>query len=401
MKLLVEAIGMEVSSADSAQGWVKGGIIHGDIVQPNHGFQPEESIESCMADIPKGKANTPTSKQVIHSFYFVRLRPYEDCMMKLEEAEEDRRRISRKSFRLSKELSRKQYLHLNRINQQSQALSLEDSQYEQVLRNKMRELKPPFHAALAKLHHPHNITTKMEENLCSSERELNCVMKRLSHCLQHKSDTSVKERQVLREMKLLERTREEVVAKSLKDKSDHEYSFGPEKAIQDQFAGLGLERAKKEHQTNKKRIREKMGLLEDERKFKEEKIRLLEKEYQTVKTQLKETHETVLELRKEYMTLNSYFFQGEESLSDVKKNAEKNHIATLKMLSHLQVEKFMAQWNSNKTFRQKYIRTSTLPSLESRELCSDGRLRNPDEKIMVSEAGGALEKASSTIHKNK
>ncbi|KAL5997677.1 hypothetical protein ACLOJK_008607 [Asimina triloba] len=49
---------MKVSSADSAYGRVKGGIIQGEIVQLKYGFQPEESIESYMANTVGNKKYT-------------------------------------------------------------------------------------------------------------------------------------------------------------------------------------------------------------------------------------------------------------------------------------------------------------------------------------------------------
>ncbi|KAL5997676.1 hypothetical protein ACLOJK_008606 [Asimina triloba] len=129
------------------------------------------------------------------------------------------------------------------------------------------------------------------ENLCSSEKELDGVMRRLSHCLQHNTNTSVKERQLLSEMNLLEGTREEVAAKSLKTKC--QYSFGSEKAIEDKLAGLGLGRARKQHQT----IKEKKWLFEYERKLKDKEIHRLEKEYQTLSNKITETHKTISPLR--------------------------------------------------------------------------------------------------------
>lgn len=47
-----------------------------------------------------------------------------------------------------------------------------------------------------------------------------------------------------------------------------------------------------------------------------------------------------------------------------------------------QFEKFMSLWSSTKSFRDDYEKR-ILPSLDSRQLSRDGRMRNPDEKPLV------------------
>lgn len=49
-----------------------------------------------------------------------------------------------------------------------------------------------------------------------------------------------------------------------------------------------------------------------------------------------------------------------------------------------QVEKAMSLWNSDKSFRDDYEKR-LLPSLDMRQLCRDGRMRNPDEKPLLEE----------------
>lgn len=64
-------------------------------------------------------------------------------------------------------------------------------------------------------------------------------------------------------------------------------------------------------------------------------------------------------------------------------------IKALEELSHAEVEKFMALWNSNKDFRDDYEKR-ILPALDRRQMSRDGRIRNPDEKPLVAvEASGA------------
>lgn len=55
-----------------------------------------------------------------------------------------------------------------------------------------------------------------------------------------------------------------------------------------------------------------------------------------------------------------------------------------------QVEKFMSQWSSNKEFRDDYEKR-ILSSLDARQLSRDGRMRNPDEKPILSVAPLSVE----------
>lgn len=57
-------------------------------------------------------------------------------------------------------------------------------------------------------------------------------------------------------------------------------------------------------------------------------------------------------------------------------------ITALGELSHSEVENFMALWSSDKALRDDYEKR-ILPSLDSRQLSRDGRMRNPDEKPLV------------------
>nr|GLL31136.1 Proton pump interactor 1 isoform 3 [Ipomoea trifida] len=50
--------------------------------------------------------------------------------------------------------------------------------------------------------------------------------------------------------------------------------------------------------------------------------------------------------------------------------------------SQVTVDKFVAQWSSNKSFRDDYEKR-ILQSLDMRHLSKDGRMRNPDEEPLV------------------
>ncbi|XP_052486432.1 proton pump-interactor 1-like [Gossypium raimondii] len=79
---------------------------------------------------------------------------------------------------------------------------------------------------------------------------------------------------------------------------------------------------------------------------------------------------------------NSHFYQSRTTVHNAKLLAAQKDIKALEELSIVEVEKFMALWNGNKAFRDDFEKR-ILPSLDSRLLSRDGRIRNPDEKPLV------------------
>lgn len=64
------------------------------------------------------------------------------------------------------------------------------------------------------------------------------------------------------------------------------------------------------------------------------------------------------------------------------------------------MEKFMSLWSSNKAFRDDYEKR-ILPSLDSRQLSRDGRIRNPDEKPLILEVvSPAVEPVAASVKVN-
>ncbi|PPD84812.1 hypothetical protein GOBAR_DD18255 [Gossypium barbadense] len=79
---------------------------------------------------------------------------------------------------------------------------------------------------------------------------------------------------------------------------------------------------------------------------------------------------------------NSHFYQSRTIVHNAKLLAAQKDIKALEELSIVEVEKVMALWNGNKAFRDDYEK-KILPSLDSRLLSRDGRIRNLDEKPLV------------------
>lgn len=142
---------------------------------------------------------------------------------------------------------------------QLKPLTAEDKRYRGMLDEKRKELEP-LHAALGKLRSANNVTRERGVGLFSSEEELNdhvslycsIVLFPASHAIpdfvyfgilkqiaslhyrmQHESIPLVEEKQLLREIKQLEGTREKVIANAAM-KAKIQDSLGQKEAIQGQ-----------------------------------------------------------------------------------------------------------------------------------------------------------------------
>ncbi|PON49687.1 LOW QUALITY PROTEIN: Proton pump-interactor, partial [Parasponia andersonii] len=72
---------------------------------------------------------------------------------------------------------------------------------------------------------------------------------------------------------------------------------------------------------------------------------------------------------------NACYYQNRLLLRKGTALASKKDVAALEKLSHIEVEKFMSQWNKSEAFRDDYKKRVS-PSLCG-QLSLDGRMRNP------------------------
>ncbi|KAF8391337.1 hypothetical protein HHK36_023641 [Tetracentron sinense] len=349
----------------------------------------------------------PAPKQ-IHYFYFVKFRSHEDPKLKskIELADKEIQKKNQARFQITGALKAKRvwqilsmmtafffYLviklcrgysaELDRAHVISQLkpLSLEDKQFRMIIDGKRKEMEP-LHQALGKLRSANNESRERGVGLCSTEEELNDLIKSLHYQMQHESNTLVEEKQLLREIKQFEGTREKVIANAVM-RARIQDSMGQREAIQDQvkLIGVDLDGVRKDQQA----IRSKIKHLEEELKAIDNGISLLQEELIDVNQKRDKAYNGLLELRKQRDEGNACYYQNRSLLNNARELAAKRDIAALEELSHTETEKFMSLWSSSKAFRDNYERR-ILPSLDNRQLSRDGRMRNPGEKPLVSEA---------------
>ncbi|KAK7272544.1 hypothetical protein RJT34_29205 [Clitoria ternatea] len=346
-----------------------------------HGDESAKVEGSDVSDVntaPKDAVEEWPAPKQIYSFYFVRCRPYDDPTIKSKIDQLDKE-ISKKNqarFQVTETLKAKRTERAELISQ-IKSLRGDSRQFQSIVDEKIKEIEP-LQQALGKLRNANNVG---RGGLCSSEEELNDVIYSLQYRIQHESIPLTEEKQLLREIKQLEGTREKVIANAAMRAKVQE-SMGQKEAIQDQVKLIGgdLDGVKKERQA----IRSKIKQIDEELKTIDKDIQTLQDELTAITQKREKAFESIQQLRKQRDEGNTYFYQSRTLLNKARDLAAKKDITALEELSQIEVEKFMALWNAEKAFRNDYEKR-ILPSLDMRQLSRDGRMRNPDEKPLLEE----------------
>ncbi|XP_031249768.1 proton pump-interactor 1-like [Pistacia vera] len=336
-----------------------------------------EDNNVSKANLPQDAVDEWPAAMQVHSFWLVRYRTYDDpkIKVKIDQADKEIQKRNKARSQILDELKIKRADRAELLTQ-LKVLKSEGRQVKSLMDEKKKELEP-LQQALGKLRPSNN--GGRSGGICSSEEELNDLIHSLQYHIQHESIPLSEEKQILREIKQLEGTREKVVANDAV-KAKIQESLGQKDVIQDQvkLMGVDLDGVKKERQA----LLSKITPLEGKVKALEEDIRALQEDLQTVTEMRDKAFASIQELRKKRDEGNANFYQSRQVLTKARELAVKKDVKALQEFSEAQVEKFMSLWNSNKAVRDDYEKR-ILPSLDSRQLSRDGRIRNPDEKPLV------------------
>uniref|UniRef100_A0A1D1Y7U6 Proton pump-interactor 1 n=1 Tax=Anthurium amnicola TaxID=1678845 RepID=A0A1D1Y7U6_9ARAE len=350
-----------------------------------------EANDAKNASFPKDAVDEWPAPKQIHTFYLVKYQSYEDPKLKakLEQVDKEIQKRSKERFQITEALKEKR-TERSLVISQLKPLTAEDKQYRVIIDGKRKEMEP-LQAALGKLRNANNAERGM--GLCSSEEELDNLIQSLHYRIQHESNTLAEEKLLLKDIKHLEGTREKVIAHAAM-KAKLQDSLGPKEAIQDQvkLIGVDLDGVRKEQQA----VRAKIRSLEDVLKAIDEDIGTLQEELASVTEKKDKAYEALNEHRKARDEGNASYYQNRALLNNARDLAAKKDIAALEELSCNEVEKFMSQWSGNKGFRDDYEKR-ILSSLDKRQLSRDGRMRNPDEKPIVSPVVASTESEVSLL----
>ncbi|KAK4782298.1 hypothetical protein SAY86_016400 [Trapa natans] len=365
--------------------------IEAEISNEKENGKPEEHIKSGAQEngSVKGELNKVSDanflkdavaewpEHTIHQFYFVRCRPLEDPKVKakMDQADKEIVRWSQARFQTIEKLKAKRS-ERGEIISQLKPLDVENKQFNIIVDGKRKEMEP-LQQALGKLRT--SGTVGRGGGLCSSEEELDEMILSLNYQIQHESISLAEEKQILREIKQLEGTRDKVIANATM-RTKLQDSLGQKETIQDQvkLMGVDLDGVRKDQQAIKSRIKN----LRDELERIDADINSLQEELSAVTEKKDKAYESMQELRKLRDDGNTLFYENRTLLNKVRDLAAKKDVKALQELSLLEVEKFISSWSSNKSFRNDYEKR-LLQSLDGRQMSKDARSRNPDEKPLV------------------
>jgi len=317
----------------------------------------------------------PEPKQT-YTFYFVKIRSFEDPKLraKLEQADKEFQNKIQARSKIFEAIKAKK-TERSAIIAELKPLSAENRQYNSAFNEKMEEMKP-FRSRLGKFRDENNSMRAESAGLCSSLEELQQEINRLEHRIAHESISLDEEKRLVKEIKNLEKTRPKVSANAAK-RAKMQDTVVERDAIQDQvkIIGEGLDGVKKDRQA----VRSKIKVLEDELKIVDAEIDALQEDLNAATARKDKAYESLTELRKARDLTNASFHQNRNVLGRAREHSIRNEVEELKELHKTEVENFMAEWCSSKSFREDYEKR-TLTSLNGRQLTRDGRMRNPDEK---------------------
>ncbi|WOH02985.1 hypothetical protein DCAR_0522375 [Daucus carota subsp. sativus] len=359
------------------------GILNQDsgITFGSHGTEePVKKEASNLPEntIPKDAVDEWPEPKQIHTFYMVKYRLYDDqkTKFKLDQADKELRKFNQAQNQIMEKIRAKK-ADRAQVNSQLKTFIDESKQYRQIIDEKRKEIEP-LHQALGKLRNS-NTGGREKTFLCSSQEELNEVIKSLENRIQHESIPLSEEKQIIREIKQLEATREKVIANAVV-RAKIEDSLGEKEAIQDQvkLIGSGLDGVWKE----KKVVQAKVDQLDKEKKAINLVIDSLEEESKAISVDRQKVYDRIRELRKQLDQGNAPYYQNRTTLIKARELAARKDVEGLRNFASTEVDTFMSLWSSTKAFRDDY-EMRILPSLDMRQLSRDGRMRNPGEKPLV------------------
>ncbi|KAL9288321.1 Proton pump-interactor 1 [Arabidopsis thaliana] len=338
----------------------------------------ENNNKVVNSDAPKNAAEEwPVAKQ-IHSFYLVKYRSYADPKIKakLDLADKELEKLNKARTGVLDKLRAKR-AERSELFDLLDPLKSERKGFNTMFDEKRKEMEP-LQQALGKLRSNDGGSARGPA-ICSSEEELNSMIYSYQYRIQHESIPLTEEKQILKEIRLLEGTRDKVIANAAMRAKIKE-SMGQKDDIQGQvkLMGAGLDGVKKERQAISARINE----LSEKLKATKDEITVLENELKTVSEKRDKAYSNIHDLRRQRDETNSEYYQNRTVLNKARDLAAQKNISELEALANAEVEKFISLWCSKKNFREDYEKR-ILQSLDSRQLSRDGRMRNPDEKPLI------------------
>ncbi|KAI3758657.1 hypothetical protein L6452_06226 [Arctium lappa] len=179
-------------------------VLNGHVDENESGTHGSESVRvetTPDTSFPKDAVDEWPEAKKFHSVYFVKYQTVEDQNLKakLDLADKELRKLNQARDPITENLRAKRTERAQVIGQ-LKALVEEKNHFRTIMDDKRKEIEP-LQQALGKLRGPRDANRDNRSFICSSEGELNDVIKSLQYRIQHESITLNEEKQIIREIK--------------------------------------------------------------------------------------------------------------------------------------------------------------------------------------------------------
>ncbi|KAL0717241.1 hypothetical protein Bca4012_066563 [Brassica carinata] len=303
------------------------------------------------------------------SFYFVKRRAYDDpeIKAKIDEADSEIYQYNKQRIDISN-AQKTERAEISSLYAQMESLVPKSEGYKLVFEEKKKEFDT-LQEDLRKQR------CSSSGQLCFSKEELNHLIYIAHYVIEHGSIGLEEEHWVLKET---EKSNEIILSEdslAQKEASVHRLKVMAEE----------MNEVKKELEAitwNINGLTEKLGQIQN-------KIMMLDAEMARVLELRDKSYERIKTLRMQRDKGNAAFFQSLAVMRKAKELAASGNVRDLEVFSISEVDRFMSSWNSDKAYRDDYVKRISV-SLYERELSQDGRIREEKQALVKTKKEGMV-----------
>ncbi|KAJ7564705.1 hypothetical protein O6H91_02G029200 [Diphasiastrum complanatum] len=345
-----------------ASGWTK---VTGDGLL---GIPPatEQSVSASVAP----------PVRTLHTFYMVRIPRPIDTM--------DRSEIKMAELNLKERTEKRDFLNAalqmkwaskHEVVERLKAAREKERTIREALREKRKETDP-LHAALKKVKGASRYAREKGQDLCTSEKELDDRIASMENRMAHNSIPLQEEKQLIREIRQLNASREQVRANAPVHAEVQE-TLGQKDDIQARLKPLAAEvdLLRKDQQA----AFSKIAVIEEECNVLDEAISQLMKERDAATNARQKAFVSRQILYNTKNSRNDLFYQNRDEILIAKRHASQNDKKAVEEICNAQMERILSLWIGNADFRAEYVKNNERSTLKRLETL-DGRALGPDEE---------------------
>uniref|UniRef100_A0A1J3DHL7 Proton pump-interactor 2 n=1 Tax=Noccaea caerulescens TaxID=107243 RepID=A0A1J3DHL7_NOCCA len=297
------------------------------------------------------------------SFYIVKQPAYDDPEIKAKIDEADSEIYQFNKLRIDVSTAQKsERAEISSLLAQTESLVTKFEGCKVVFEEKTKEFDT-LHESLR------NLRCSSSDQLCLSKEELDHLIYIAHYVIEHGSTGLEEEDWVLKET---EKPDDGLIRLSEDSLAKKEASIQSLKSM-----AVELNEARKEFDAiawNINLLSDKMGKIQN-------KIKVLDVEMARILDKRDRSYERIKMLRIRRDRGNAAFFQSLAVMRKAKELAASGNVRDLEVFASSEVDRFMTQWNHDKAFRDDYVKR-TSQSLLERQLSRDGRIKDPEAKVV-------------------